>query len=113
MIKLVTCIRRKPGLTFEQFRHHEECEHVPLVRSIMGSDLVAYVRNYPTQGGSTGFKSNIEYDAIVESHFPDRAAFDRAIAAANSPQNSARLKADYERYLDVGSVRQSLVEVRD
>lgn len=104
-------IRKKDGISFEAFRHHEEHLHVPLVKSIMGADLLAYIRNYPLDGASTGFRSGIDYDAIIESHFADREAYDRAIAAANRPENRAKLKADYTHYLDVDSVRQSLVEV--
>lgn len=113
MIKLITMMRRKPGITAAEFRDYEENSHVPLVREIMGENLIGYVRHYPNAGLSTGFKNEIDYDLVVASIFPDMAAYHRAMAAANEPENRARLKQDYSQYLDVGSVRQSLVEVVD
>lgn len=112
MIKLVTLIKRKPGVSLDAFKRHEETRHVVLTKKIMGDDLLDYVRNYPVADDLVRFGADNDYDAIIECTFADRAAFERAIAATNRPENRALFKADYEQYLDLASVRQSVVEVR-
>ena len=45
MIKLIFMFKRKPGLTHEQFRHHYETSHVPLVHKYLSHLFVDYRRS--------------------------------------------------------------------
>jgi len=82
VIKLIFMFKRKPGLTHEQFRHHYETSHVPLVHKYLSHLFVDYRRNYVT--GASGQNSqtdrsapaaqDIGFDAITELWFADETA---------------------------------------
>jgi uncharacterized protein (TIGR02118 family) len=106
MLKAVVLLKRKQGLTPEQFIHHYENNHVPLVRRLLPS-IGRYVRNYLSDtslsaarqaGGADSPRPY--FDVITELWFEDRAAYDRFITALNDPDTSRRLQEDEERFLD-------------
>src|SRR3954470_8167565 len=82
LIKLIFMFKRKPGLTHEQFRHHYETSHVPLVHKYLSHLFIDYRRNYVT--GALGHSAqadrerpterDIGFDAITELWFADEAA---------------------------------------
>jgi len=114
MIKMMALLFRKPGMSVEDFRDHYETRHVPLVKSLMGDDLVRYVRNYA--GAGTPFAVGEErpgFDCITEFHFADRAGYERAIASCEHPDNAPAVRADEARFLDMPRIQVSVVEVRD
>jgi uncharacterized protein (TIGR02118 family) len=114
MIKFVAVLYRKPGMSVEDFRHHYESSHAPLIKRLMGDDLLGYIRNYAQAG--TPFdvgEAQPAFDCITEFHFADQAAFDRAVAAVEHPDNAPSVRADEARFLDVGRVQPAVVEIRD
>ena len=111
MIKMIAVCYRKPGLTREQFRHHYDTKHVPLVKGLMGDNLERYVRNYVIDGGTDFDVGKApEYDCITEFFFTDKDAFARAIAAVESPENAPTVRADEKSFLDVGRLEMTIVE---
>ena len=90
MIKRVTLLTRKAGMTREQFTRHWLDVHAPLAHAVQG--LLRYVQSHiieeyrrpdiPT--------TPVEVDGIAELWFKDRASMDRALA---SPEMAA-LHAD-------------------
>jgi hypothetical protein len=46
MEKLILFVKRKPGLTHEQFRAHYESTHAPLAKRTLSKWLVHYERNF-------------------------------------------------------------------
>lgn len=82
MIKLIFMFKRKPGLTHEQFRHHYETSHVPLVHKYLSHLFVDYRRNYVTGASGQNTQTDrdrpterdIGFDAITELWFADEAA---------------------------------------
>ena len=114
MIKFVALLYRKPGMTREEFRRHYDTSHVPLVKGLMGDNLMHYIRNYTTDA-STEFDVGVppEFDCITEFHYKDMAAFKRAVAAIEDPKNAPAVRADEKRFLDVSRVQMAIVEVAD
>lgn len=65
MIKWVLLVRRKPGITPEQFRDHYENTHAPLAMRLLPG-VRRYVRNYLLP---TPHMPDPPYDAVTEFWF--------------------------------------------
>ena len=76
MHKLLLFLKRKPGLSREEFRDYYEGRHVPLCLKYMAG-AERYVRRYlePTPG-----MSEPEFDVITELWFKDRRSVDSVLA---------------------------------
>jgi len=112
MIKMIAVLNRKPGLSFEEFRRHYETSHVPLVKGLMGDNLLQYVRNYSGDAANPfPVGPGADFDCVTEFHFPDQAAFERAVAAVEHPDNAPAVRADEARFLDTDRVKIAMVEV--
>lgn len=104
MLKAVVLLKRKEGLTSEQFIDHYENRHVPLVREVLPT-IGKYVRNYldtvsVSAGRQEGDAPTPYFDVITEIWFDDQAAYDAFVAALSDPEVSGRLQEDEERFLD-------------
>lgn len=66
-------MKRKHGMTKDDFRRVFDEVHAPLARRIPGVER--YVRNFPVDDPN---RKPPAWDAVVEFHFADRAALERA-----------------------------------
>jgi uncharacterized protein (TIGR02118 family) len=111
MIKLVALLKRKPGMSREEFIAHYEMRHVPLAMQLtaIGHD---YRRNYPHTVRSDGQEIDAapEYDAITEVWFHDQRAYEAFSASMKTPQIRKCIVADEEQFLDRASSRIFIVE---
>ena len=107
MVKTVALIKRKPGLTHEEFVKHYEEVHAPLALEFFGA-LKKYVRNYLV--GLPG-EEEPPFDCITEFWFEDLAA---GLATQELSQSEAAqaLHEDEDRFMDRASVVSFLVEER-
>ena len=106
MITLVLLLKRKPGLTKEQFRHHYETVHVPLAKKHVGHLFLDYKRHYinsnigiAPDGNGMVLKAEGEYDAITNIVFENQAAVDEFLRIAALPE-TAVLAQDEANFLD-------------
>ena len=106
MHKLVLTVKRKPGLSIEEFKAHYEDVHAPLAWSHMKPYLARYVRNHIARapGGAEA-----PFDCIAELWFHDRAAFEACGAWARSEEGQV-LARDEELFMDRSSMRPYLVD---
>ena len=61
MFKVIWLLRRKPGITMDQFRNHYENSHARLAQKYFGDLMLSYKRNYKTEtwgGGVPTAKSS-------------------------------------------------------
>lgn len=65
MLKVITLLKRKPGLTVEAFQSHWRDHHAPLVANLPG--LVHYVQSHALLQGYT--KGELLFDGISEEWF--------------------------------------------
>jgi len=107
--KLVFFLKRKSGITPEQFRAHYENSHVRYAQKYIGHLLTGYVRNYPgfalqdpssVLPGTTPAPYDVGYDAITEMRVKDMAAIEEIGRIFNDPEIQPILKADERRFLD-------------
>ena len=117
MITVVLMLKRKAGMSREQFRHHYETSHVALAKKYLGHLFLDYRRHYVkvTSGladdGVTMIKMpDGPYDAITNIVFQDRAALDEFMRISSLPDVKSILSADEERFLDRPSMRISICE---
>lgn len=109
MIKLIFMLKRKPGISKEQFRAHYESSHIELAHKYIGHLLTAYRRFYPTfttrnpsnqPAGSVPPVFDIGYDAITEMEVADEAALMEIQRIFNDPEINPVLAEDELKFLD-------------
>ena len=104
MFKALFHIRRKPGLSHEQFRAHFEGIHVKMAQKYFGHLMIGYHRNYPVEviRGARVARTQEEsaFDCISEWMLPDRAAFDQIMAMMGDTPIGREFFEDEENFLD-------------
>ena len=104
-IKKIVMVRRKQGLTPEQFRDGYENSHSRLAVELFGHLWLSYRRNYLTTGhcfaeaGENKGPAEIGFDAVSEFVFRDEHSY--AEMGKISAEDVARLKADEDKWFDV------------
>jgi len=110
MYTVIWCLRRKPGITFEQFRDHYENSHAVLGAKYFGHLMSRYTRNYNlcrAEGAGGGF-ATLDYDCVTEWVMHDEAAFDESMRILADPVIGKIFHDDEEHFLH----RESVVLVR-
>ncbi len=74
MIKVLSMMKRKEGMSLDEFRHWLTEEHVNFARAMTGLDR--FVVNIPETDSSDN-----PYDAVNELYFKDEAAMQAAFAS--------------------------------
>lgn len=96
MHKLLLFLKRKPGLSLEEFRSHYEERHVPLAMKYM-TGAERYVRRYlePTPG-----MPEMDFDVITELWFKDSATVDIILETLTKDAMPADVIADEHNFMD-------------
>jgi EthD domain len=118
MWTLIANFRRKPELTFEQFKDYYEKHHVPLAQAQCEKFVVAYRRNYVKQNlgyfaaeGAAGAPASQGYDCVTELWFKSRAELDSLLAHMSKPEVQKLITQDEENFVDRGSIHLMFCEV--
>ena len=96
MHKLLIFLKRRPGLSRDEFRAYYEAHHVPLCMAHMVG-VVRYMRRYlePAEG-----MGELDADVITEVWFKHRAALDHILASAAKDQLPPDVLADEMQLFD-------------
>jgi hypothetical protein len=116
MFKTVVLLKRRPGMSREDFIAYYESRHAKLAEPRLKLGAVRYVRRYlqPDANPLTGEIPEAEYDVITEMWYPDRATFDRMRAALKAaPDVIAEIAADEQNLFDRSRNRFFFVEERE
>lgn len=120
MIKIIYFLRRKEGITPEQFRTHYENSHVLLAKKYIGHLLKSYVRNYPTFAllnpsnipeGTEPVPYDIGYDCITEMVVGGQADVEEMKRIFNDPEINPILVEDELKFLDRDKTVMIVVDV--
>ena len=102
MITMIVFVRRKAGLTPEEFSDYWLHQHAPLVKS--APEFMRYVRKYvqhhpapPETGGASPFGDTQDYDGVGEIWFDSREAMTAAFA---EPRYLEIIRPDEEKFFD-------------
>ncbi|MEO1130650.1 MAG: EthD domain-containing protein [Planctomycetota bacterium] len=119
MIKLVMCLRRKPGMTRAQFLEYWRTQHAPLFMQfadVFGTKK--YVQDYtldsPLNRAMQTSRSMLEeYDGIAHVWFESEEALVAAMSSPEGQELSARLLEDESNFIDHTRSTAFLVEEHD
>ena len=102
MITMIVFVRRKAGLTPEEFSDYWLRQHGPLVMGV--PDFMRHVRKYvqhhpapPEAGCISPFGDTRDYDGVGEIWFDSRAAMEAAFA---EPSYLELIRPDEEKFFD-------------
>jgi uncharacterized protein (DUF1330 family) len=99
MVLLITHLKRKAGMTPEEFQQHWEHTHGPLVRQHMGKYIERYEQHPPLPGQ--------EWDGIAIMTFSGPEKFDQFL---KDPAYPKEIFPDEQRFLDHAGLAWQLVE---
>ncbi len=106
MVKSFAIIRRKPGLTLEEFLHYWKEKHGPLAaKEIPG--LKKYVQNHPIK--VPGSDIRIEIDGIAELWWENLEAFQNYLAWRKTEKANV-LKEDERKFFDADTWQRFFAE---
>jgi uncharacterized protein (TIGR02118 family) len=118
MIKFVALLKKKDGMSREEFIDYYETKHVPLMSTLL-PPFKAYKRNYLIKdemfvAGHTADASTTPpwFDVITEIWYESRKEYDAMGAMTEDPETGARIKRDEENFLDRGKITMFLVDER-
>lgn len=105
MHKLLIFLKRKPGMSLDDFRGYYERHHVPLIMKYMAGPE-RYFRRYlePTDG-----MPEMDFDVITEVWFKDRATVDIVLSAMAKDAMPADVIIDEHNVFDRSKSRFHIV----
>ncbi|MEM7018251.1 MAG: EthD domain-containing protein [Pseudomonadota bacterium] len=111
MIKLVMPLKRKPGMSTEDFRAYYENHHRLIGEKYLAGYAMRYVRRFmnplPDRSGNL---SDPEYDVLLEIWYPDEATFRACSEKLRAPEAAQEIAEDEEKLFDRSQMRSYLVE---
>ncbi len=108
MFKAFVLLKRKSGMSVEDFRSYYESTHAPLGQRVL-PNARKYVRHYLNPFGDDG-PDDLPYDVITEIWFDDRAGFEEAMAHISDPETARIIGEDEENLFDRSAIRFVTVE---
>jgi uncharacterized protein (TIGR02118 family) len=98
MVKGIALLKRKSGLSREEFRRHYEEVHAPLAKRLFPS-IKKYVRNYVTIKPFPARAGEPEFDCITEQWFGSMEGF-QAMVDASAGEAGRVIRDDEKELLD-------------
>lgn len=111
MIKVVTLLTRKPGMSREAFIEHYETHHRKIGEKYLSGFAVKYQRRYLESLGFRGQEGEEPpFDVLMEIWYPDHGTLNAALALLSTDEAQAEITADEERLFDRALIRSYTVE---
>jgi hypothetical protein len=102
MSRVFVLLKRKPGMSFDDFRNHYESSHAKLGEKYFGHLFASYRRNYIPEGRrfSDGSMGENAYDCLTELVFRDPDGYQELRRIVSDPEIQSILKEDEAKFLD-------------
>jgi len=114
VIKVVTLLTRKPGMSREAFIEHYETHHRKIGEKYLGGFALKYQRRYLQSAGLRDQEGDaLPFDVLMEIWYPDQDALNGAMAVLSTDKAQAEIAADEERLFDRELIRSYTVEEYD
>ena len=111
MIKVVTLLTRKPGMSREAFIEHYETHHRKIGEKYLSGFAVKYQRRYLQSAGFRGQEAPMPpFDVLMEIWYPDQDTLNGALAVLSTDEAQGEIMADEERLFDRDLIRSYTVE---
>jgi uncharacterized protein (TIGR02118 family) len=111
MFKVMILIKRKPGMSTEDFIAYYEGIHAPLGSSKV-PNMKRYFRHFLRPYGNDVYTADAEppYDVATEIWFDDAADFERGMAYLTEPETARIIGEDEKNLFDKSSIRFHVIE---
>jgi hypothetical protein len=114
MFKIMMLLRKKAGMTREEFIDYYDNRHVPFMHSILPQGAAIHRRNFivpaPQAAQGEGMVGAAECDVIVELFYEDVETVQRAMHCLADPLIQQQMAEDESRFIMPGSIRRFIVE---
>lgn len=121
MLKLMMFMKRKEGISFEDFRAHYENVHIPMVAKWVGPYMKDFKRYYPQNAvnfyvgrpdadQAPQDDGGIDYDAVSIYTIRDEAALQEILRISADPEFTRLVTEDEANFADRARSRQTLTE---
>jgi hypothetical protein len=108
--KILLFMKRRPGMSMEEFRDYYENHHAPLCLTY-ASGMRRYERRYltPHPNPETGADGELPFDVITELSFDDEAIFRNTVAYLSTSKMPDAVVEDEKRLFDRSKLRMATV----
>jgi len=103
VLRILSYLTRRDGMTAEEFVDYYENHHVPLILSLAPPPMV-YKRHYVQRDDVLNI-GDVDFDVVTEQAFADRSAFETWMNAVTVGAAGDRVAADEARFLDRSRTR--------
>jgi len=111
LFKVIALLKRKAGLSMEDFIDYYETHHAPLMARLQQPEMIGYRRNFvQLDGGIFSDGEHPWFDVITEFYFLDRAAYESCMARNAAPELTRLRVEDAEKCLDQSKIHFFFVE---
>lgn len=111
MIKVVTTLRKKIGMSTEDFRGYYESHHRLIGEKYLDEFALRYMRRYlDPLPDANGQLAEPEFDVLLEIWFADMDVFQACGARLSEPEVAEEIARDEEQLFDRNQKRSYLVE---
>ncbi len=103
MIKTIALLKRRPGMSTEEFRTYYETNHRLIGEKYLRGYACRYVRRFlnPTSdAGTATFGSEGDFDVVLEIWYPDAATYEEVSKRLAAPDAAAEILADELKLFD-------------
>lgn len=106
MFDIVFTLKRRPGMSRQDFIDYYENTHSQFVRFFVGARYYRrrYVETMPLPSGIADSAAEPPFDVVTEIGFDDLAAYNHAIARLVESGKSEALAEDEKRLFDIGKM---------
>jgi len=99
MIKVITLLKRKPGLSLEEFYTYWREKHSQVALRD-NPQMIKYVQNH----GVIMPEGEQEYDGVAETYWPDMETFQAAVEVLQTTEVGQAHMEDLERFVDLSKM---------
>ncbi|CAI6340332.1 unnamed protein product [Periconia digitata] len=114
---ILLLVTRKPGMSWPDFKHHWETQHVPLIKRFVGDDFpLSHTRHYFERNNDDkpnvtyGNPHGVDFDALAILTFSDRDHHARFSEKLSNQETHELHIADLEKFIDLGRFKQVMIE---
>ena len=111
MIKVIMPMKRRPGMSVDEFREYYESTHRLLGEKYLAGYASKYQRRFidplPDRNGEL---LDPEYDVLLEIWYPDQEAFAACRKKLSAPAIAREIREDEEKLFDTRYMRSYLVD---
>ena len=111
MIKVIMPMRRREGMTIDEFREYYETKHRIIGEKYLTGYATKYIRRFtnplPDRSGKV---YDPDFDVLMEIWYPDMETFEKCAENLQKPEIKKEINDDEEKIFDLSLMRTYIVE---